>query len=226
MVSRTYRVLCRESRLSMRHSTSILGSTELFAPGGNPHAQGRWHRSRHHELRRQRPRGRRSRRHPERRGVADDSVGGRLLEGQRGARRRGREAPGHHEPRPHDPVREASHGHELDDRHRRKEVHRAGDLGPHAHEAEARNAESYLGDTVTQAVITVPAYFDDAQRTATKEAGQIAGLEVLRIINEPTAAAMAYGLDKGSSDERSSSTTSAVARSTCRSSRSATACSR
>ena len=64
-----------------------------------------------------------------------------------------------------------------------------------------RDAESYLGDTVTQAVITVPAYFDDAQRTATKEAGAIAGLEVLRIINEPTAAALAYGLDKGSADE-------------------------
>ncbi len=64
-----------------------------------------------------------------------------------------------------------------------------------------RDAESYLGDTVTQAVITVPAYFDDAQRTATKEAGQIAGLEVLRIINEPTAAALAYGLDKGAEDE-------------------------
>jgi molecular chaperone DnaK len=59
-----------------------------------------------------------------------------------------------------------------------------------------RDAEGFLGDTVTQAVITVPAYFDDAQRTATKEAGQIAGLEVLRIINEPTAAALAYGLDK------------------------------
>jgi len=64
-----------------------------------------------------------------------------------------------------------------------------------------RDAEAYMGDTVTQAVITVPAYFDDAQRTATKEAGQIAGLEVLRIINEPTAAALAYGLDKGSEDE-------------------------
>ncbi|MGH9044781.1 MAG: molecular chaperone DnaK, partial [Acidimicrobiales bacterium] len=59
-----------------------------------------------------------------------------------------------------------------------------------------RDAEAYLGDTVSQAVVTVPAYFDDAQRTATKEAGQIAGLEVLRIINEPTAAALAYGLDK------------------------------
>ena len=64
-----------------------------------------------------------------------------------------------------------------------------------------RDAEAYLGDTVTKAVITVPTYFDDAQRTATKEAGQIAGLEVLRIINEPTAAALAYGLDKGSEDE-------------------------
>jgi molecular chaperone DnaK len=64
-----------------------------------------------------------------------------------------------------------------------------------------RDAESYLGDTVTQAVITVPAYFDDAQRQATKEAGQIAGLEVLRIINEPTAAALAYGLDKGETDQ-------------------------
>src|SRR4051794_19405475 len=59
-----------------------------------------------------------------------------------------------------------------------------------------RDAEAYLGDTVTQAVITVPAYFDDAQRQATKEAGEIAGLDVLRIINEPTAAALAYGLDK------------------------------
>jgi molecular chaperone DnaK len=64
-----------------------------------------------------------------------------------------------------------------------------------------RDAESYLGDTVTQAVITVPAYFDDAQRTATKEAGTIAGLEVLRIINEPTAAALAYGLDKEATDQ-------------------------
>jgi molecular chaperone DnaK len=61
-----------------------------------------------------------------------------------------------------------------------------------------RDAESYLGDTVTDAVITVPAYFNDAQRQATKEAGQIAGLEVLRIINEPTAASLAYGLDKKS----------------------------
>lgn len=64
-----------------------------------------------------------------------------------------------------------------------------------------RDAESYLGDSVTQAVITVPAYFDDAQRQATKEAGEIAGLEVLRIINEPTAASLAYGLDKEDHDQ-------------------------
>ena len=64
-----------------------------------------------------------------------------------------------------------------------------------------RDAEAYLGDTVTDAVITVPAYFDDAQRTATKEAGAIAGINVLRIINEPTAAALAYGLDKDGQDQ-------------------------
>ena len=58
------------------------------------------------------------------------------------------------------------------------------------------DAEAYLGETVTEAVITVPAYFNDSQRQATKDAGKIAGLEVLRIINEPTAAALAYGLDK------------------------------
>src|SRR5919112_1939997 len=64
-----------------------------------------------------------------------------------------------------------------------------------------RDAEQYLGDTVTDAVVTVPAYFNDAERQATKEAGEIAGLNVLRIINEPTAAALAYGLDKGREDE-------------------------
>jgi molecular chaperone DnaK len=64
-----------------------------------------------------------------------------------------------------------------------------------------RDAEAYLGDTVTDAVITVPAYFNDAQRQATKDAGQIAGLNVLRIVNEPTAAALAYGLDKGDKDQ-------------------------
>ena len=64
-----------------------------------------------------------------------------------------------------------------------------------------RDAETYLGESVTDAVITVPAYFNDAERQATKESGEIAGLNVLRIINEPTAAALAYGLDKGKEDE-------------------------
>src|SRR5256885_359403 len=64
-----------------------------------------------------------------------------------------------------------------------------------------RDAESYLGETIPDAVVTVPAYFEDAQRQATKEAGQIAGLNVLRIVNEPTAAALAYGLDKGEKEQ-------------------------
>src|SRR5262245_33920035 len=64
-----------------------------------------------------------------------------------------------------------------------------------------QTAEDYLGEKVTEAVVTVPAYFDDSQRQATKDAGQIAGLNVLRIINEPTAASLAYGLDK-KKDER------------------------
>jgi molecular chaperone DnaK len=64
-----------------------------------------------------------------------------------------------------------------------------------------RDAEAYLGETITDAVVTTPAYFNDAQRQATKEAGEIAGLNVLRIVNEPTAAALAYGLDKGEKDQ-------------------------
>ena len=64
-----------------------------------------------------------------------------------------------------------------------------------------RDAEAYLGDTVTEAVITVPAYFNDSQRQATKEAGEIAGLKVQRVVNEPTAAALAYGLDKGDAEQ-------------------------
>ena len=65
-----------------------------------------------------------------------------------------------------------------------------------------KTAEDYLGTSVAEAVITVPAYFNDAQRQATKDAGQIAGLEVARIINEPTAAAMAYGLDKTNKEQK------------------------
>ncbi len=73
-----------------------------------------------------------------------------------------------------------------------------------------KTAEDYLGEPVTEAVITVPAYFNDAQRQATKDAGRIAGLEVKRIINEPTAAALAYGLDKKSATALSRCTTSVV----------------
>src|SRR5512136_2454939 len=65
-----------------------------------------------------------------------------------------------------------------------------------------RDAEAYLGETVTKAVITVPAYFNDNQRQATKDAGAIAGLEVVRIINEPTAAALAFGLDKSDKEQK------------------------
>ena len=65
-----------------------------------------------------------------------------------------------------------------------------------------KTAEDYLGTTVSEAVITVPAYFNDAQRQATKEAGEISGLKVQRIINEPTAAALAYGLDKSGKDQK------------------------
>jgi len=80
-------------------------------------------------------------------------------------------------------------------------TYRAQEIAARVLQKLKRDAESYLGDEVIQAVITVPAYFDDAQRTATKEAGQVAGLEVLRIINEPTAAALAYGLDKEAEDQ-------------------------
>jgi molecular chaperone DnaK len=85
-----------------------------------------------------------------------------------------------------------------------------------------KTAEDYLGHPVTEAVITVPAYFNDSQRQATKDAGRIAGLEVKRIINEPTAAALAFGMDKGPAPRiaRSRSTTWAAAPSTFRSSKS------
>ena len=116
--------LCRQSR-----SSSL---TEA------PHAQGRRYRPRHHQLGRFGPRGRRSRRHPQQRGRSHHPLGGRVLQGRRGPRRRGRQAPGDHQPRPHDPFRQAPHGHDVDDRHRRQEVHAAGDQRPHAAEAEAR----------------------------------------------------------------------------------------
>ena len=90
--------------------------------------------------------------------------------------------------------------HRLVRRDRRQEVHRAGDQRALLMKLK-RDAETYLGEDITDAVITMPAYFNDAQRQATKEAGQIAGLNVLRIVNEPTAAALAYGLDKGEKEQ-------------------------
>ncbi|MDQ4091718.1 MAG: molecular chaperone DnaK [Actinomycetota bacterium] len=82
-----------------------------------------------------------------------------------------------------------------------KKKYKAQEISARILQKLKRDAEAYLGDTVTEAVITVPAYFDDAQRQATKEAGTIAGLDVMRIINEPTAAALAYGLDKEGTEQ-------------------------
>ena len=138
---------------------------------------------------------------PNAEGAPHDPVGRRVLQDRRGPRRRGRQAPGDHQPRSHDPLGQAPHGHQLVDRHRRQGVQRRRRSRARILQKLKRDAEAYLGDTVTQAVITVPAYFDDAERQATKEAGEIAGLEVLRIINEPTAAALAYGLDKEGNDQ-------------------------
>jgi molecular chaperone DnaK len=79
--------------------------------------------------------------------------------------------------------------------------YRAQEISARVLQKLKRDAEAYLGEEITDAVITVPAYFEDAQRQATKEAGQIAGMNVLRIVNEPTAAALAYGLDKGEKEQ-------------------------
>ena len=100
------------------------------------------------------------------------------------------------------PFGQAPHRHQLVHAgHRRQEVHGPGDQRARAAEAQARRRGATWARTITDAVITVPAYFKDAQRQATKEAGQIAGLNVLRIVNEPTAAALAYGLDKGEKEQ-------------------------
>ncbi len=85
---------------------------------------------------------------------------------------------------------------------RRPVVHAAGDLGATCCGSSRRMPKRLSGSAVGQAVITVPAYFNDAQRQATKDAGRIAGLEVLRLVNEPTAAALAYGLDKRKEGDR------------------------
>ena len=158
------------------------------------------------------------RRHPEPGREPPDAVGRRLHQGRRDPRRPGRQAPGRHQSREHGVLDQAVHGPPLrrgagGDQARPvqgRQGRRTATCGSRSAASSTRRprspamilrklkeaAEAHLGEKVTQAVITVPAYFNDSQRQATKDAGKIAGLEVLRIVNEPTAAALAYGLDK------------------------------
>jgi hypothetical protein len=182
------------------------------------HGQDHRHRPRHDQLRRRGHGGQRAQGHRQRgRATALDPIGRRL--GRQG-RRPGRPASPSGRPSPtreHRLLRQALHRPRFDEvgaetrstrslqgrppqRRRRLRV-RGKQLSPPEVSAQVlqklkKAAEDYLGEPVTEAVITVPAYFNDAQRQATKDAGKIAGLEVKRIVNEPTAAALAYGLDK------------------------------
>src|SRR5581483_489068 len=166
-----------------------------------------------------RSRGRRARRHPECGGRAHDAVRRRVHEGRAAARRRSGAAAAGHEPDEHHLSIKRFMGRKYDEvSEEMKIVPYEVDKGPNGDvrvQAEGKeyappeisamilqklkaDAEAYLGEPVNDAVITVPAYFNNAQREATKDAGKIAGLNVLRIINEPTAASLAYGLDKES----------------------------
>ena len=178
------------------------------------------HRPWHDQQLRRRRRKRRADRHPQRGGRAHHPVRGRLHRVGRTPRRTGRQAPGRHQRAQHDLRRQAPDGprvrlrqHAQADRARAlrdrrrpsaatprlrciEQTFTPPEISAMVLETMRAIAESYLGWTITEAVITVPAYFDDAQRQATKAAGKIAGLEVKRIINEPTAAAIAYGFDR------------------------------
>ena len=164
------------------------------------HAQSRRYRSRHHQLRRFRVGRRRPRRHSQRRrlphhpSVVAFAKDGEVLVGEVAKR----QAITNPERTIRSVKRHVGTNWKVDID---KKAYTSQEISARVLMKLKRDAEEYLGDTVTQAVVTVPAYFDDAQRTATTEAGQIAGLEVLRIINEPTAAALAYGLDKEESDQ-------------------------
>ncbi len=98
-------------------------------------------------------------------------------------------------------LRQAPHGHGLEATEIDGKKYTAQEISARILMKLKRDAEAYLGEPVTEAVITVPAYFNDAQRQATKDAGQIAGLNVPRIVNEPTAAALAYGLEKADKED-------------------------
>ncbi len=127
--------------LSSYTAATRSGSLPFRKPKEASYVQGRRHRPRHHQLRRLGARGRRARRDPQRRGQSYDPLGRGVQQDGRGARRRSGEAPGDHEPRSHDPLRQAAHGHQVVDRHRRQGLYRPGDQRPHPAEAQARRRE-------------------------------------------------------------------------------------
>ena len=168
---------------------------------GHPHGSSGRYRPRHHQLRRHRPGGRRADGHRQLRGLAHHpsvvafAKNGEVLVGQSAKNQAVTNVD-----RTIRSVKRA-HGHRLATDEIDGKKYTPQEISARILQKLKRDAETYLGEPVTDAVITVPAYFEDAQRQATKEAGEIAGLNVLRIVNEPTAAALAYGLDKGETEQ-------------------------